>query len=431
MKKSSKKGFTIVELVIVIAVIAILAAVLIPTYSSLVKKANLSADEQAVKQMNTALKIYEAENGKPESIAQVKTALYANDINIENIMPVTQGYAFYWDPTKNEIVLVGADKAVAESEWLLLKSSGYGVEPTERVKNFTTLQKAVNESSTDKPVLVTLNDDLTIAEAIDNCQYISIKTGQSVILDLNGHTITNAKTDDNVTPVIDLKKGATVVVKNGTLKGKIGVTANSGSSVSLSNVTFDCSGSAIFAGGLTDVSVVNCTIKTTGSYGITSNSGDQANDGTRFYIYNTTIESKHAGIYIGTYAEVVIEDCEEIKGEYFGAFFRGCNVTIKNSTIFNTNTNADIDKDAWSSGGPNGPAADIVFACGGTNASGFSGYAAVGNYICENVTIGQNGENPQVFVHQPEGGKVTVSGVETITHTCHKTNDSCDRTHTD
>ena len=40
MKKNNKKGFTIVELVIVIAVIAILAAVLIPTYVHLVKKSN-------------------------------------------------------------------------------------------------------------------------------------------------------------------------------------------------------------------------------------------------------------------------------------------------------------------------------------------------------------------------------------------------------
>lgn len=43
MKKTAKKGFTIVELVIVIAVIAILAAVLIPTFVSLVNKANSSA----------------------------------------------------------------------------------------------------------------------------------------------------------------------------------------------------------------------------------------------------------------------------------------------------------------------------------------------------------------------------------------------------
>ncbi len=43
MKKLNKKGFTIVELVIVIAVIAILAAVLIPTFSGVVDKANKSA----------------------------------------------------------------------------------------------------------------------------------------------------------------------------------------------------------------------------------------------------------------------------------------------------------------------------------------------------------------------------------------------------
>lgn len=42
MKKNNKKGFTIVELVIVIAVIAILAAVLIPTFSNVISQANQS-----------------------------------------------------------------------------------------------------------------------------------------------------------------------------------------------------------------------------------------------------------------------------------------------------------------------------------------------------------------------------------------------------
>jgi len=46
MKKTNKKGFTIVELVIVIAVIAILAAVLIPTFSGVVARANQSAAQQ-------------------------------------------------------------------------------------------------------------------------------------------------------------------------------------------------------------------------------------------------------------------------------------------------------------------------------------------------------------------------------------------------
>ena len=50
MKKNNKsrKGFTIVELVIVIAVIAILAGVLIPTFSGVVTKAQESAELQKV-----------------------------------------------------------------------------------------------------------------------------------------------------------------------------------------------------------------------------------------------------------------------------------------------------------------------------------------------------------------------------------------------
>ena len=43
MKRNNKKGFTIVELVIVIAVIAILAGVLIPTFAGITTKAKKSA----------------------------------------------------------------------------------------------------------------------------------------------------------------------------------------------------------------------------------------------------------------------------------------------------------------------------------------------------------------------------------------------------
>ena len=53
MKRNNKKGFTIVELVIVIAVIAILAAVLIPTFSGIVEKANESAALQEAKGIMT------------------------------------------------------------------------------------------------------------------------------------------------------------------------------------------------------------------------------------------------------------------------------------------------------------------------------------------------------------------------------------------
>ncbi len=63
MKKLNKKGFTIVELVIVIAVIAILSAVLIPTFSSIIKKANKSNADQAAKNASTVF-LSEQDNGQ-------------------------------------------------------------------------------------------------------------------------------------------------------------------------------------------------------------------------------------------------------------------------------------------------------------------------------------------------------------------------------
>ncbi|MCR5693722.1 MAG: type II secretion system GspH family protein [Clostridia bacterium] len=64
MKKMNKKGFTIVELVIVIAVIAILAAVLIPTFSNVIQKANKSAQMQEVKNALTNYMANIADSGE-------------------------------------------------------------------------------------------------------------------------------------------------------------------------------------------------------------------------------------------------------------------------------------------------------------------------------------------------------------------------------
>ena len=53
MKRNNKKGFTIVELVIVIAVIAILSAVLIPTFGSVIADANATAAMQEARNAYT------------------------------------------------------------------------------------------------------------------------------------------------------------------------------------------------------------------------------------------------------------------------------------------------------------------------------------------------------------------------------------------
>ena len=61
MRENNKKGFTIVELVIVIAVIAILAAVLIPNLSRLVGKAN---ESKAMQQAKAAYEAYLVDHAK-------------------------------------------------------------------------------------------------------------------------------------------------------------------------------------------------------------------------------------------------------------------------------------------------------------------------------------------------------------------------------
>lgn len=102
--KKQNKGFTIVELVIVIAVIAVLAAVLIPTFSSLIKKANLSADMQAVREMNAYLQSQEAIT-KPQSVEEAMQLLSQGNFNSEDWKCLTKGFQIYWYKQANRMVL--------------------------------------------------------------------------------------------------------------------------------------------------------------------------------------------------------------------------------------------------------------------------------------------------------------------------------------
>ncbi len=104
MRNTNKKGFTIVELVIVVAVIAILAAVLIPTFSGIINKANQSADIQAVRNMNVALA---AEIDKPDNIIAAAAVLSEAGFNTEKgLTPAYKGHAYYWFKPTNQVVYV-------------------------------------------------------------------------------------------------------------------------------------------------------------------------------------------------------------------------------------------------------------------------------------------------------------------------------------
>ncbi len=105
MFHNSKKGFTIVELVIVIAVVAILAAVLIPTFAGLINKANLSNDQQMVTNMNKTLAV-EFPGGKPESAGAAITALASNGFYGDKLDTYSKGFHYAYNLEENKFYLV-------------------------------------------------------------------------------------------------------------------------------------------------------------------------------------------------------------------------------------------------------------------------------------------------------------------------------------
>ena len=62
-KKLNNKGFSLVELIIVIAIMAVLIGVLAPQYLKYVEKSRQSADLDNIDQVISAVEIYAAENG--------------------------------------------------------------------------------------------------------------------------------------------------------------------------------------------------------------------------------------------------------------------------------------------------------------------------------------------------------------------------------
>ena len=95
MNRNTKKGFTIVELIIVIAVIAVLAAVLIPTFSNLINQAQQAKDTALVSDLNKGLKM----SGKEfDTMHDALAAVEENvGINVAKINAVATDSEILWD----------------------------------------------------------------------------------------------------------------------------------------------------------------------------------------------------------------------------------------------------------------------------------------------------------------------------------------------
>lgn len=80
LKKKASQGFTIIELLIVIVVIGILAALVITTYNGIQQKARDTERKTDINAVQGQVEAYQAENGKYPCLASV-TSTCAADIN--------------------------------------------------------------------------------------------------------------------------------------------------------------------------------------------------------------------------------------------------------------------------------------------------------------------------------------------------------------
>ena len=73
MKKTG--GFTLMELVIVLAILAIIAAILIPTFLNVTDRARLRSDIQSARAIQNAMELFQAERGTPVAGANMAAIL--------------------------------------------------------------------------------------------------------------------------------------------------------------------------------------------------------------------------------------------------------------------------------------------------------------------------------------------------------------------
>ncbi len=97
------------ELVIVIAVIAVLAAVLIPTFANIIQRANESNDISVARNMNTILATEQIGGEAPSNMEEVTYILTQNGYKLENLTPTADGNIFVWDSATNRLIYVSGE----------------------------------------------------------------------------------------------------------------------------------------------------------------------------------------------------------------------------------------------------------------------------------------------------------------------------------
>ena len=337
MKHTNKKGFTIVELVIVIAVIAILAAVLIPTFSNLIKKANISNDTAVAKNLNTA-----AISSQADTFAKAIEAAKDAGYLVAHLNAKADGCYFVWEQDTKQFILFDIEKGKV----LYSNNTVGGNAPDD---SWYFVVNNVEDKNTVLAAWEGVNVQYLVGEvaAIKNILAAGgeVYIDESLVLDAE-NLLVFENVDANTTIVL----GNSQLNTNGLLENVIPVQVNAGT-VKIVGGTIGGGGSYVDADGKT----VNTPLRTkAGSNTII--------DGTTFNVAksgyvtflgnatvsNSTINTEGMGVYCGHDAKVVLENVTINSKErcVWATNYNGNShnetsavVTIKSGTYVGGNTN--------------------------------------------------------------------------------------------
>ena len=319
MKKTNKKGFTIVELVIVIAVVAILAAVLIPTFVSVTKKANTSADIQACRQMNTHLAINEVTEER--NIFEVYKSLKEGGMTAKNYKPLSSDTYYFWDETLNRILYTDKDqKVLYPEEYSSATSANHWYSLTQEIpeKDYTISNNVVEIESAGQLVKLSktgVNDALTIklkndVDMMGAAFHIDANAG--VTLTADTPVTIKGLVNTNLTEAVKNNAGIPTSYGDSVIKVKSN-NSNDAVNVSIKNITFD--GMCLGGTESTDVALVSFT----------------------------------KGIYYSGSSTVTMENVKIKNSTFFGKYriagfvaHTDCKVTMTNCSIDNSTLTASV-----------------------------------------------------------------------------------------
>lgn len=192
MKASKKRGFTMIELVIVIAVVAILAAVLIPVFSNLIEQAKEANDTTLVRNLNTAAKLG---NKHYDTMYDVlKTVDEEGGYNVSKINAQSKS-EILWD-MENQcfVMLKDCEEVKSQNKYNYWKIYSKGETIPAAAEQIYSVYVADDTLKTLPEMNVGI--DLGNNSAITTVNYVNAGVAQTVTIRTNVGTLTvNAKSD--------------------------------------------------------------------------------------------------------------------------------------------------------------------------------------------------------------------------------------------